>query len=504
MILWKLFSVQTSYFFPISLWFSLGYYFWKRWSSPPAIDLFSISETIVFLFGCLNLCFLWIGSHLSKNQSMKEEEENLPFLLSPWPKILILIPTYKESKNILESTFNSFSELDYDHEQLTIVVSDDGARDWLHHWITTSFPHFHYYCRYNNDHAKAGNLNHILFHPMFSHCTDFVLILDADMNVHPKALYRLLRPFYKYECSQWTFDSSIIFVQGPQQFSNIQGIDWLGQHYLFFYQVVLPAYDGFSLGVPCCGTNVLFHLPTFRHLGGFQYGSITEDFLTSLYFHSLGKKSRYTTQTIATGLAPYTFFDFFQQRKRWIIGGFQIIFHPYFLRRWFSLPLSHKWIYSLSATIPCLSFCLLVLIMEVFYSFDSFPHQPFWIYTFIYLFGLFFLLRHQSFLVTFVSISESLYMIFYNLIFFVSFFLQSIRCQKILFYSTPKENMSSLCHSFYSFLLLSPFLLYLGIGTGFFYFFSRFESFLPTLWFILINLQFGCPIFYCLQSLTIS
>ena len=487
-------SMKTFVFYPLCLVLSLSYYLWKRWIVPPPIDLFSLSETIVLLFGCGNLCFLWIGTHLEN--PLNQENMDIPFILSPWPTILLLVPTYKESKDILESTFLAISNLEYPQEQLIIVISDDGARDWLKQWIHSSFPHFHYHCRYCNDHAKAGNLNSIFFHPVFTNVSEFLLILDADMVLHPNAMHRLLRPFYQYQSSRWTLDSSMIFVQGPQQFSNIQGFDWLGQQYLFFYQVVLPAYQGFSLGVPCCGTNVLFHYASLCQLGGFQYGSITEDFLTSMYFHSQGKKSGYVTQTIATGLAPYSLFDFFKQRKRWIIGGFQIIFHPQFLRRWISLPLSHKWIYALSGILPLLSFCLLVLIMEIFYQFPSFPLFPFWFYSCLYLFGLLFLLRHHSFFMTFISISESLFMIFYNLVSFLMFLCQSIRGQTILFDSSSKEKIS---HHVYSFLLLTPFLIYFGLGV---IWFSQHEiSLLPILWFIIINLQFSCPLLYYFQTI---
>jgi len=495
-----LISIKTFLLYPLCLVSSLSYYFWKRWIVPPPVDLFSVSETLILLFGCLNLCFLWIGTHLDPPKELFDQEDTaIPFILSPWPTILLLVPTYKESKDILESTFVAISNLAYPREQLSIVVSDDGARDWLKEWIHSSFPHFHYHCRYSNDHAKAGNLNSIFFHPLFTHLSEFLLILDADMVFHPYAIHRLLRPFYRFQSSQWTLDSSLIFVQGPQQFSNIQGLDWLGQQYLFFYQVVLPAYQGFSLGVPCCGTNVLFHYASLCELGGFQYGSITEDFLTSMYFHSQGKKSGYVSQTIATGLAPYSLFDFFKQRKRWMIGGFQILFHPQFLRRFMSLPLSHQWIYGLSGIQPLLSFCLLVLIMEIFYHFDFFPLFAFWFYTGIYLFGLLFLLRHQSLFTTFISISESLFMIFYNLIFFVMFLYQSIRGQTILFDSSSKEKIS---HHVYSFLLLCPFLIYLGLGITWF---SQHEICeIPFLWFIIINLQFFCPILYYLQTLFYS
>ncbi len=39
---------------------------------------------------------------------------------------------------------------------------------------------------------------------------------------------------------------------------------------------------------PCCGTNVTFSRKALLSVGGFTYGSITEDFLTSMTLHSHG------------------------------------------------------------------------------------------------------------------------------------------------------------------------------------------------------------------------
>lgn len=45
-------------------------------------------------------------------------------------------------------------------------------------------------------------------------------------------------------------------------------------------QVLMPGWDAWGCS-PCCGTNVLFRRQALLTVGGFSYGSITEDFLTS-------------------------------------------------------------------------------------------------------------------------------------------------------------------------------------------------------------------------------
>lgn len=65
-------------------------------------------------------------------------------------------------------------------------------------------------------------------------------------------------------------------------------------------------------------------------VGGFAYGSVTEDFLTSLTLQSAGYRTRYVDEVMAEGLAPSSMGPFFAQRLRWAVGGLQIFwrFNP--------------------------------------------------------------------------------------------------------------------------------------------------------------------------------
>jgi cellulose synthase (UDP-forming) len=93
--------------------------------------------------------------------------------------------------------------------------------------------------------------------------------------------------------------------------------------------VLLPGWD--SLGAaPCCGTNAILSRAALEAVGGFAYGSVTEDFLTSLTLQSAGYRTRYVDEVLAEGLAPSSLAPFFAQRLRWAVGGLQIFwrFNP--------------------------------------------------------------------------------------------------------------------------------------------------------------------------------
>jgi cellulose synthase (UDP-forming) len=103
-------------------------------------------------------------------------------------------------------------------------------------------------------------------------------------------------------------------------------------------------WDG-AESTPCCGTNVIFSRKCLTEIGGFVYGSVTEDFLTSMYLHnkvgdlimmiytvtgctdeftnsapSQGFKTKYVHEYLARGLSPDNLHDFMKQRFRWAAG----------------------------------------------------------------------------------------------------------------------------------------------------------------------------------------
>lgn len=48
---------------------------------------------------------------------------------------------------------------------------------------------------------------------------------------------------------------------------------------------------------------------------------MTEDFLTSMYLHDAGFRSKYVHEYLARGLSPDSLSDFMKQRLRWAAGA---------------------------------------------------------------------------------------------------------------------------------------------------------------------------------------
>lgn len=183
-------------------------------------------------------------------------------------------------------------------------------------------------------HAKAGNLNHALALTT----GDFLLVLDSDMVASPEILQALMPHFYRVDDTAAqpaggppVIDEGMAIVQSPQAFSNTLPGDPLNNNSPLFYHVIVPGWDGWK-AAPCCGTNVIFSRKALKSVGNFTYGSVTEDFLTSLTLKAAGYRTAYVDETLAVGLAPEGLDSFFGQRLRWAVGGLQIFryFNPLF------------------------------------------------------------------------------------------------------------------------------------------------------------------------------
>lgn len=524
-----------------TLGFPLLWYIIPRWTQICTVftSLFLLSETVVLGIGFINMFILIEGTrrYIQKEKpidsTLISESEKIWYFFSfvdKLPTILILIPTYKEGIIVLERTLLAIQSIDYPKHLLTIVVGDDGNNDETKEFIEKKFPHIHYHRRQKIiGHAKAGNINDMLFHGIDSEYEsiksfqdieeiatykgEFVLILDCDMAPIPNILSNLLPLFY--DSKSFEKNEKCCFIQSPQEFCNIRGIDFLGQNYNFFYKVVLRAYSGFDLGVPCCGTNVLFDRYHLTKIGGVQYGSITEDFNTSLTFHSLHLQSKFYPKTTAIGFAPITIIDFYNQRERWSIGGLQIVFSKKYWGRFKKLPLIYKWIYTFSGVSPILSYFMMILIFgpiidllnkSIFLcgmsDYEYLKH--FLPYATVYMFYLLLLHRGLSWPVLILSMQESIFMIPFFVKFFINFILQKINIQDFTFKITPKNvsynNFADHCIG--TFFIIIPYVLYFILMIISFTLAIEKNDFIRVDlgWLIFISIQLLNPVLFIIQS----
>ncbi|KAF0690345.1 Aste57867_18276 [Aphanomyces stellatus] len=194
-------------------------------------------------------------------------------------------------------------------------------------------------------HAKAGNINNI----MFNEGADgkYILILDNDMKPHPKFLLAVL-PFFFSEGEavdgggrQYSDDISwnqVAYVQTPQYFEDTPQLtemgDPCGHKNTIFFDAVQCGRDGFD-SAAFAGTNAVFRRQAFDSIGGIQYGTQTEDAFTGNILHTAGWDSVYFRKDfegdakdrirLCEGAIPETVAASLGQRKRWAMGAVQIL-----------------------------------------------------------------------------------------------------------------------------------------------------------------------------------
>ncbi|CDF40366.1 Cellulose synthase (UDP-forming) fragment, family GT2 [Chondrus crispus] len=141
-------------------------------------------------------------------------------------------------------------------------------------------------------------------------------------------LQRLLPYFFVWDpvTALYHFDHRLAAVQAPQQFRNLSphDPDPTDQRATFFFDAVLPAKDCFN-AAPLVGTTNLINRAALHHADYFPYHSVTEDTALSIKLHSLGYKTYYVNEPLASGLATTSLWSNFDQRERWLKGDWQIL-----------------------------------------------------------------------------------------------------------------------------------------------------------------------------------
>lgn len=231
------------------------------------------------------------------------------------PTVDILIPSYDEAEFILRRTIIGCQAIDY--EPKTVYLLDDTRRPWAK--ALAEELGCEYRTRPDNQHAKAGNLNHAL--PTVN--GEIVVVFDADF-VPTKNFLRRTIGFFQ--------DQKIALVQTPQSFYNPDPIahnlgleDVLTPEEELFYRQIQPLKDGAG-SVVCAGTAFLVRRSALDEAGGFFTQSLTEDYFTGIGLSARGYRLVYLDEKLSAGLAAENISSHIAQRLRWAQGTLQAFF----------------------------------------------------------------------------------------------------------------------------------------------------------------------------------
>ena len=231
------------------------------------------------------------------------------------PRVDVFLCTYNEDLEVLEGPILAARNMDYPN--FTVWVLDDGRRAWLRDFCKAHG--VNYLTRPNNQHAKAGNINHALSKTD----AEFFAVLDADFAPRRDFLMRTVGFFD---------DPKIGIVQIPHHFHNSDiyqmnlgmGQQWPDEQRLFF-DIVQPSRDAWDCAF-CCGSASVQRRSALMGIGGVPTDSVTEDILSTLVLLRKGYITRFLNEPLAFGLSSESISAMFVQRQRWCRGGLQLLF----------------------------------------------------------------------------------------------------------------------------------------------------------------------------------
>ncbi|PSB37149.1 cellulose synthase catalytic subunit [filamentous cyanobacterium Phorm 46] len=231
------------------------------------------------------------------------------------PAVDVLIPTYNEPAYILKRTVIGCQAIEYPNK--TIYLLDDTRREEIRQ-IAEELG-CEYRTRANNNHAKAGNLNHALTQTQ----GDFIVVFDADFIPTKNFLIRTVGFFQ---------DPKVALVQTPQSYYNADpiarnlGLDnAIAPEEEVFYRQIEPLKDGAG-SVVCSGTSFVVRRSALEDAGGFVTESLSEDYFTGIKLSAKGYRLVYLNEKLSAGLAAENISAYATQRLRWARGTLQAFF----------------------------------------------------------------------------------------------------------------------------------------------------------------------------------
>lgn len=303
----------------LSLAFSTRYLYWRYTETLPigeghtGFDLFLASgllaaETYAYLI--LVLGYFQVMWPLHRRPIPLPENSDL------WPMVDVYIPTYNEPLSVVKPTVLAALEIDWPQDRIKIYLLDDGRRpEFATFAKQVGAIHM---TRPDNNHAKAGNINHALTKTG----GEFIAIFDCD--------HIPTRSFLQLTLGTLLGDSRMALVQTPHHFfspdpfeRNLRTFRKVPNEGELFYGLLQDGNDLWNATF-FCGSCAVIRRTALAEIGGIAVETVTEDAHTALRLHQRGWNSAYINIPQAAGLATESLSAHIGQRIRWARGMAQI------------------------------------------------------------------------------------------------------------------------------------------------------------------------------------
>ena len=279
--------------------------------------IYHISDFLTALFlvflvlGFVRLLFMYI---LMIREKRAENHRNYaPINAKTAPEVSIIVPAYNEEVNIVR-TINNLKQQDYPNFHIYLV--DDGSKDNTLKRVHEKFDNdtaVTIIGKENGGKASALNLG------IATCTTEYVVCIDADTQLLPDAVSKLMRHFIADKTGR------IGAVAGNVKVGNSRNIltYWQAIEYTTSQNFDRMAYSNINAITVVPGAIGAFRKKVLEEVGGFTTDTLAEDCDLTMCINERGYIIENENYAVAMTEVPETLRQFVKQRIRWCFGVMQ-------------------------------------------------------------------------------------------------------------------------------------------------------------------------------------
>jgi peptidoglycan-N-acetylglucosamine deacetylase len=244
---------------------------------------------------------------LALTEKLRPDHAVMP---DPPPGVTVLIPAHNE-ETVIVQTVNSV--LASDLPDLRVIVVNDGSVDRTGELLDT---HFAREPRVRIIHQVNQGKSAALSHAMLEAHTEVVVTIDADTEIEPDAISKLLRHFSDPELGAMAGN---VKVGNRSRFLT----RWQALEYITSQNMEKRAFDLLNCITVVPGALGAWRREAIEAAGGITADTVAEDADLTIAIRRLGWRIGYDAEAIAWTEAPETAGQLIRQRFRWTFGTLQ-------------------------------------------------------------------------------------------------------------------------------------------------------------------------------------
>ena len=306
----------TLFLIILSVFTSTRYIWWRLTYTTYWDDTLSLTWGTILITAEVYAWVMLMFTFFQSAWPLQRKPAPLPANHDKWPTVDVYIPTYNEPITVVGPTVLAALAIDWPHDKLRVYLLDDGRREEMRDFAAEVGAQ--YITRSDNQHAKAGNLNHAL------RLTDgeYITIFDCDHVPTSSFLTSVMGWFLR--------DKRLALVQTPHHFfspdpfeRNLHNFRKMPSEGVLFHNFIQDGNDLWN-STFFCGSCAVIRRGPLEEVGGIAIETVTEDAHTALRLQRRGYRTAMINKPLAAGLATESLSDHIGQRVRWARGMAQI------------------------------------------------------------------------------------------------------------------------------------------------------------------------------------